>query len=158
MAAGAGRAAALDRVQVRYGPIGVSASMQDLKAFSEGEPTSSSFRAVLRMLDGYAGISNEGFRTILTQEVNLGMLGIKPNVMYGFIGKKVLERVSQLVYTPYDRGSFYALRGALSLSLADDGKMSAIEVLDNYGPQTLRVDAAGILSSVDEVKELFEQL
>lgn len=155
---GASSATALDQVQVRYGPLGVSASLDDLKAFADGEDTSSSFRAVLRMMENYGGLSSDAFRTLLTQEVNLGMLGIDSKVMYGFVGTRILERISNLIYPPYDRGNVYALRGALALSLADDGKLSALEVLENYGPQTMRIDAAGIQGSINEFKGLLNQL
>lgn len=156
--AGAGGAIALERVEVRYGPLGVSASLEDLQAFAAGEETSRSFRAVLRMMENYGGISGETFRTLLTQEVNLGMLGIDSKVMYGFVGRRVLERVANLVHPPYDRGNIYALRGALALAMADDGKISALEVLENYGPHTMRIDAAAIQGSIDEFKGLLDQL
>ncbi|MCG9886001.1 MAG: alpha/beta hydrolase [Cyanobacteria bacterium] len=156
--AGASSASALERVEVRYGPLGVSTSLEDLQAFAAGEETSSSFRAVLRMMDNYGGISGDTFRTLLTQEVNLGMLGIDSKVMYGFVGRRVLERVANLIYPPNDRGNMFALRGALALALADDGKLSALEVLEHYGPHTMRIDAAGIQGSIEEFKELLDQL
>lgn len=154
-------ASALETLQARYGPLGLSIEMEDLNAFVAGEPTSHSFNATLRNISGYGGVSEEQLRTALTTEINVGSL-VDPakavELMYGFVGERVLERIGNIIFAPYTRGNYYALRGAIVLAMMDDGKISPIEVLNNYGPQTLRIDGAAIVAAYDEIKSLLEQI
>ena len=154
-------ASALETLQARYGPLGLSMEMEDLNAFVAGEPTSNSFNATLRNISGYGGVSEEQLRTALTTEINVGSL-VDPakavELMYGFVGERVLERIGNIIFAPYTRGNYYALRGAIVLAMMDDGKISPIEVLNNYGPQTLRIDGAAIVAAYDEIKSLLEQI
>lgn len=152
---------ALETVQARYGPFGLSVEMDDLEAFVAGESTSNSFNATLRNITGYGGVSEDQLRTVLTTEINVGSV-VDPakavELMYGFVGEKVLERIANIVFAPYTRGNYYALRGAIVLAMMDDGKISPIEVLQNYGPQTMRIDGAAIVAAYDEIKSLLGQL
>jgi Alpha/beta hydrolase of unknown function (DUF1400) len=154
-------ASALETVQARYGPLGLSVEMDDLEAFVAGESTSNSFNATLRNITGYGGVSEDQLRTALTAEINVGSV-VDPTkaveLMYGFVGERVLERIANIVFAPYTRGNYYALRGAIVLAMVDDGKISPIEVLQNYGPRTLRIDGAAIAAAYDEIKSLLEQL
>lgn len=162
LALGCGLSAnALDTLQARYGPLGLSVEMDDLEAFVAGESTSDSFNATLRNITGYGGVSEDQLRTALTAEINVGSV-VEPakalELMYGFVGERVLERIANIVFAPYTRGNYYALRGAIVLAMVDDGKISPIEVLQNYGPRTLRIDGAAIAAAYDEIKSLLEQI
>lgn len=169
LAIAAPRAAAnLDTVQVRYGPIGYTATIADLEAFAAGKPTSDGFNAAIRQIEQFGGISADRLRTYLTLEVNLKALGIDTaratSLAYGFIGKRVLGRAATIIYPPYlqydgqEEGAIFALRGALVTSLVNDGKISALEVLRNYGPATMRIDVSAAMGLMQEAEGLIEQI
>lgn len=161
LAALAPMARALDLVQIRYGPIGVSASMKDIKAFAENKPVSSGFESLLGQIESYGKIPRDRLRNYLTMSVDLKALGINPadavSLSYGFVGERLLKRVSEIIYPPYDRGNVYALRGALVTALVDDGKISALEVLEDYGPEVMRIDAAGAMGVANEIRDAIGQ-
>lgn len=154
-------ARALDLVQIRYGPIGVSASMKDIKAFAENKPVSSGFDSLLGQIESYGKIPRDRLRSYLTMSLDLKALGINPadavSLSYGFVGERLLKRVSEIIYPPYDRGNVYALRGALVTALVDDGKISALEVLEDYGPEVMRIDAAGAMGVANEIRDAIGQ-
>lgn len=161
LAAGSG-ASALETVEVRYGQLGISTSMDDIEAFALGEPTSPQFRTLVRQISGLSGLEPEEMQAALTQEISLSDLGVDTsraiNLMYGFLGERLLERVSQIMSPPLNRGNYFALRGAIVTSLADDGAMSPLEVLQNYGPRTVRLDAALLQSTYQEVIDAIARL
>lgn len=154
-------AQALDRVQIRYGQLGVSASLKDIKAFAANQPTSDSFSSLLGQIESYGGIPRDRLRSYLTMSIDLKSVGINPadavSLSYGFVGERLLKRASDIIYPPYDRGNFYALRGALVTSIVDDGKVSALEVLEEYGPEVMRIDAMNAMALVNEIQGVIGQ-
>ncbi len=154
-------AQALDQVQIRYGQIGVSASLKDIKAFAANQPISDSFNSLLGQLEAYGGIPRDRLRTYLTMPIDLKVVGINPadavSLSYGFVGERLLKRASEIIYPPYDRGNFYALRGALVTAIVDDGKVSVLEVLEDYGPEVMRIDAMNAMGLVNEIQGVIGQ-
>ena len=153
---------AAENLEIRYGPLGVDIDIDDLEAFVEGEETSSSFRNLVRQIEAYGNVSPETLRTALGFELNLDALGLNRvqavNLLYGFIGKRILRLGSEILYPPLNRGNLPALRGAIALSLLDDGKISVVEVLRRYGVDYVRLDAVRLLSVTDDLQETFEGL
>lgn len=154
-------AQAADQVQIRYGPIGVSATLKDLQAFAADKPVSDSFNSLLGQIESYGKVPRDRLRGYLNTSIDLKVLGIDPadavKLSYGFVGERLLKRVSEVIYPPYDRGNFYALRGALVTALMDDGKISVLEVLEDYGPSVVRLDAAGAMGMANEIRDAIGQ-
>ena len=99
---------------------------------------------------------------MLGLEINLETLGLNRvravNLLYSFIGKRILKLGSRIIYPPLDQGNLPALRGAIALSLMDDGKISIVEVLRRYGISHVRFDAGQALEVVDELQDSFSGL
>ena len=154
---GAIAAPAAENLEIRYGPLGVDIDIDDLEAFVDGEETSASFRNLVRQIEAYGDVSPETLRTAIGFELDLETLGLNRiravDLLYSFIGKRILQQGSEV-----NRGNVYALRGAIALSLLDDGKISVLEVLQRYKPAYVRLDAARLLSITDDLRESFEGL
>ncbi len=159
---GAIAAPAAENLEIRYGPLGVDIDIDDLEAFVEGEETSPNFRNLVRQIESYGGVTPETLRTAVSFEVDLDALGLNRiravDLLYGFLGRRILRLGSDVIYPPLNRGNFYALRGAIALSLLDDGKISVLEVLKRYKPDYVRLDAARLLSVTDDLREAFQGL
>lgn len=159
---GAIAAPAAENLEIRYGPIGIDVDIDELEAFVEGEETSASFRNLVGQIESYGDVNPEVLRAAIGFEVNLDALGLNRvravDLLYGFIGKRILAMGSEVLSPPRNPGNMVALRGAIALSLLDDGKISVLEVLQRYGPQYVRLDAAKLLSVTDDLREAFEGL
>ncbi|MEM1425235.1 MAG: alpha/beta hydrolase [Cyanobacteria bacterium P01_H01_bin.130] len=153
---------AAENLEIRYGPIGVDIDIDDLEAFAEGEETSPNFRNLVRQIEAYGGVTPETLRTAVSFELDLETLGLNRiravDLLYSFLGKRILRLGSEVMYPPLNRGNVYALRGAIALSLLDDGKISVLEVLKRYKPDYVRLDAARLLSVADDLQEAFSGL
>ncbi len=156
---GANPSPAADQVEIIYGPIGIEIDVDDLEAFVEGEETSRGFRNLVRQIEAYGDVSPEVLRTVLGLEIDLDTLGVNRaravDLLYGFIGKRVLSLGSDIIYPPLDRGNLPALRGAIVLSLMDDGKISVVEVLRRYGVKYVRIDAGRALDVMEDLQGAF---
>ena len=130
-----GKAVALDNVTVKYGAIDVTLTMSDLQSFAQTGKASSQLQSVLSL----AKQTPESMREILTREVPLDsqLVGRLANT---YFGELVFKQLGEVAYTPATRDqSASALRDAL-VAASKDGKISLVEVMQNYTPPTLEVD------------------
>jgi hypothetical protein len=130
-----GKAFALDNVTVKYGAIDVTLPMSDLQSLAQTGKASSQLQSVLSL----AKQTPESMREILTREVPLDsqLVGRLANT---YFGELVFKQLGEVAYTPATRTqSASALRDAL-VAASKDGKISLVEVMQNYTPATLEVD------------------
>jgi len=130
-----GKAFALDNVTVKYGAIDVTLPMSDLQTLAQTGKASSQLQSVLSL----AKQTPESMREILTREVPLDsqLVGRLANT---YFGELVFKQLGEVAYTPATRAqSASALRDAL-VAASKDGKISLVEVMQNYTPGALEVD------------------
>ncbi|MEG4632455.1 alpha/beta hydrolase [Microcoleus sp. AR_TQ3_B6] len=130
-----GKALALDNVTVKYGAIDVTLPMNDLQSLAQTGKASSQLQSVLSL----AKQTPESMREILTREVPLDsqLVGRLANT---YFGELVFKQLGEVAYTPATRTqSASALRDAL-VAASKDGKISLVEVMQNYTPAALEVD------------------
>ena len=153
---------AAENLEIRYGALGVDMSVDDLEAFVAGEETSARFRNLVRQIETYANVSPETLKMVLGLEINVETLGLNRvravNLLYSFIGKRILKLGSRIIHPPLNPGNVPALRGAIALSLMDDGKISIVEVLRRYGVSHVQLDAGQAREVVDELQDSFSGL
>jgi hypothetical protein len=129
------KAFALDNVTVKYGAVDVTLPMSDLQSLAQTGKASSQLQSVLSL----AKQSPESMREILTREVPLDsqLVGRLANT---YFGELVFKQLGEVAYTPATRDqSASALRDAL-VAASKDGKISLVEVMQNYTPPVLEVD------------------
>ena len=130
-----GKASALDNVTVKYGAVDVTLPMSDLQSFAQTGKASSQLQSVLSL----AKQTPESVREILTREVALDSQLVM-RLANTYFGEIVFKELGEVAYTPTTRlQSAPALRDAL-VAASKDGKISLIEVIQNYGPTALEVN------------------
>ncbi|MCW6050233.1 alpha/beta hydrolase [Lyngbya sp. CCAP 1446/10] len=130
-----GKAFALDNVTVKYGAVDVTLPMSDLQSFAQTGKASPQLQSVLNL----SKQSPDSVREILTREVALDSQ-LVTRLANTYFGEIVFKELGDVAYTPTTRlQSAPALRDAL-LAASKDGKISLIEVIQNYGPAALEVN------------------
>lgn len=130
-----GKAFALENVTVKYGAVDVTLPMSDLQSFAQTGKPSPQLQSVLSL----AKQTPESVREILTREVALDSQ-LVARLTNTYFGEIVLKQLGEVAYAPATRAqSGPALRDAL-VAASRDGKISLIEVIQNYGPTALEVD------------------
>jgi Alpha/beta hydrolase of unknown function (DUF1400) len=132
---GSGKAFALENVTVKYGAVDVTLPMSDLQSFAQTGKPSPQLQSVLSL----AKQTPESVREILTREVALDSQ-LVTRLANTYFGEIVLKQLGEVAYAPATRAqSAPALRDAL-VAASRDGKISLMEVIQNYGPTALEVD------------------
>jgi hypothetical protein len=130
-----GKAFALENVTVKYGAVDVTLPMSDLQSFAQTGKPSPQLQSVLSL----AKQTPESVREILTREVALDSQ-LVARLANTYFGEIVFKQLGEVAYTPATRAeSAPALRDAL-VAASKDGKISLIEVMQNYRPPALEVD------------------
>ena len=62
--------------------------------------------------------------------------------------------MGEIVHTPSDRANREALRGALILSALGDNQIQLIEVLENYGPPEVHLEAERLMELLKLVEKV----
>ncbi|MGL5063025.1 MAG: alpha/beta hydrolase [Microcoleus sp.] len=131
----AGKASALEKVTVKYGAVDVTLPMSDLQSFAQTGKPSPQLQSVLSL----AKQTPESVREILTREVALDSQLVS-RLANTYFGEIVLKQLGEVAYAPATRAqSAPALRDAL-VAASSDGKISLMEVIQNYRPTALEVD------------------
>jgi len=129
------KAFALDNVTIKYGAIDVTLPMSDLQSFAQTGKASPQLQSVLNL----AKQTPESVRETLTKEVALDSQ-LVARLANTYFGEIVFKQLGEVAYTPATRAqSASALRDAL-VAASKDGKISLIEVIQNYGPAALEVN------------------
>ncbi len=131
------------------GPINRSISVSDIEALSSGQAAKGDLRTVLR----FAGQSSEQAGVLLGMEIPFSVIQAD-QLLNSSLGESVLNKLGQII-APRSSGQAgaQALRAAIILSLADDGKISAVEMLRRY-PTEMRVNVGALLKASKEFQDL----
>lgn len=124
-------------VTATLGPVLVSISTDELATFVETGELPPSWPLYMKV----AGLDKEDFRKILTSEFELELLSLD-QFLNQLPGEYALFQLGRIIHTPSRQGNIQALRGAILLSAADDGKGSLLEILQKYPARALFVDIA----------------
>lgn len=122
---------------IRFGPLGRSISMQDLTYFAETGVLPRGWGSLFRI----AGVDPTTVQTALNQTVSVN-LRFLDRTLNSLLGEYLLYQVGQVVHTPSDTANIQALRSASILSVADDGQLSLLELLQRYPTQDVYLDGA----------------
>jgi Alpha/beta hydrolase of unknown function (DUF1400) len=148
-----GKAFALEKVTVKYGAVDVTLPMSDLQSFAETGKPSPQLQSVLSL----AKQTPESVREILTKEVALDSQ-LVARLVNTYFGEIVFKQLSDVAYTPATRTqSVPALRDAL-VAASKDGKISLMEVMQNYSPPALEVDGNQAMAIYQRVMKDMQDL
>lgn len=130
--------AALDgkNLVIRYVPFSRSISIQELTDFAETGRISRGWRSILSL----AGADADVIRAALNQEVAIS-LQMLDRTLNNILGEYLLYQVGQIVHTQSNSVNIQALRSAVVLSAAEDGRLSLLEILQHYPTRQVYVNA-----------------
>jgi hypothetical protein len=121
----------------RFGAFGRSMSMQDLTYFAETGELPSGWRFFFNV----AGVDPETVRSALNQEVSVS-LRFLDQTLNNLLGEYLLYQVGQVVQTRSNTANIQALRSASVLSVADDNRLSLLEILQRYPTPQVTINGA----------------
>jgi hypothetical protein len=128
-------AIAAEKVVLKYGIFRGSVPVSELKDFAETGKASPALQFYLKATRR----DPQEVRQALTQEVKVNPL-LLSRVLNSQAGEGLLDQVSQVVHTPSGQSDHQALRSALILSAAEDGKITLIEAMQNYPTSEVQVE------------------
>ncbi|HEY9752004.1 MAG TPA: alpha/beta hydrolase, partial [Coleofasciculaceae cyanobacterium] len=103
-----------------------------------------------------ANIRPEGVKRVLTQSMDVNLLTLD-RILNSFLGEIVLDKLGEAIYTPTKAENRKALRSALILSTSNDGRVSLLEVLQNYPTPEVHLDAKRILVAYQQVDGIYRR-
>lgn len=146
-------ARAADQVVLKYSVLRESVSVADLTAFAERNEISTALQAQLTT----SRQDPEEVRRVLTREVKADPL-LLDRVLNGFAGETILDQLGQVIHTPSGGADRQALRSALVLSATPDGKVTLLEVIQNYPTQEVHVEGDRLVQAYARLEGFSQQL
>jgi hypothetical protein len=142
-------AQAAEQITLIIGPLNRSIAVSEIEALTTGKAATGDLRTVLR----FAGQTSEQAGALLKMELPFSVVQAD-QILNSSLGESLLNKLGQIV-APRSSGQAgaQALRAALILSLADDGKATALEVLRRY-PTDMRVNVGALQAASKEFKDL----
>lgn len=144
---------AADRLVFRFGPLGRSIPIEDLRTLADtGRVTPQ-----LRWYINIANVEPADFQQALTQEANVNQRLID-RVTYSLPGEFALSQIGNTIHTRSRQANIQALRAALLLSTREDNQLSLIEFLEEYPTPEVHVDGRSLLTFVQDVNRVRGQV
>lgn len=143
------QAQAASKITMIIGPLNRSITLAELETLANKNESAGDLKTVL----GIAKQSNEQAGKFLQQEFPFGLIQAD-RLLNSQAGVALLDRISKIIAprTSNKMGT-QALRSAIILSLADDGKMTPLELVRKY-PTEVRVNIDELLKASKEFKDI----
>lgn len=142
---------AAEQVVMRYGVLQRSASVEDLTRFVETGETTRQLRAYFRM----SGQDPEQFRELLSREVEIDVVMLD-RMLNNAVGDVVLDQMGDFIHTPSGETNREAMRSALILSASNGGRVSLLEVLQNYPTREIHVNGDRAVNAYRQIHAMQE--
>jgi len=135
-----------ERIVFKYSIFRRSLSVAELTTFAETGEMTPALKRNLQTL----GQNPEELRTLLNAPITVDILFLD-KLLNSIIGRKILDRVGEIVHPPSQTSNPQALRAALILSVSDDGQMTLLETLQNYPTQDIEVEGERLMEAYDQL-------
>jgi hypothetical protein len=146
-------AEAAQSVVLKYSILQESVSVPELSNFAKTGELSDSLRAYLRL----AKRDPDELRRVLRQEFSVNPIFLY-QLLNSRLGEVMLDQVSEVVHTPTNRANRESLRGALVSSTLGDGKITLIELLENYPTPEVHVEGDRLVEIAGKIKGVLGRL
>lgn len=147
------KAEATEKIVVDYWPLQASIGVDDLAAFAETGATTKTLRQALR----YSNVNSDTVRGLMTLELGADVAKLS-DALHSSTGRKIIGEVSNIITTPSTYESDKAFRSAFILAAADDGKISVLEILENYPTRQMFIRVSEIQQLVEKVNAIIEEV
>jgi hypothetical protein len=143
------RAIAAEQVILKYHFYEATVDVDDLVQLAETGEVSRSLRAHFNL----AGQDPERARALLTREISFNPRTLD-RVLYSPIGNLVLDEIGESIHTPSQSADRQAIRAAINLSIQDDGRLTLLEIIQNYPTQEVHVDGNNLRRTYNQLQSL----
>ena len=147
------QAIAAEQVVLKYKILREKISVKELTRLTETGNPSPAIAAYLKL----AGREPQDIRQPLTRVVKVNPL-LLDRALNSWVGNAVLDQVSQAIHTPSNQANRQALRAAITLSASQDGKLTLMEVLQNYPTQEVEVEGDRLVAASRQLNRLSDRL
>ena len=136
----AANAKAAERIQLRYGLVGITLTRQELETFAETGNPSGGLETILSRLD--ADLQTQ-LQAVLTANYDLDPV-LANRFSYTRSGEQLLTEVGELIQTDSGLNGFKGLRAALTLAAADPEGITILKFIEAF-PSDIQIDIAQAL-------------
>lgn len=142
-------AIAAEKIVLKYGPLAQSIKVSDLENFVKTGQTTPTLATMLRI----SKQSGDMVRGLMSLELGVNVLTLD-RVLNSKPGENALFELGKTMRTRSRFESDKALRAALILSSADNGKLSLLEILQKYPTSEINLEVGNIGATVEKLKGL----
>ncbi len=144
-----GTARSAENITLIIGPLNRSISVSDIEGLTSGKQAKGDLRTVLRIADQDSKQAGQ----LLGMTIPFNVVQADQFLNSG-LGESILNKLGQIIAPrSSDEAGAQALRAAIILSLADDGQISAIEMLRRY-PTNMRINVGALLKASEEFQDI----
>ncbi|GAB4345199.1 MAG: hypothetical protein Fur0042_09660 [Cyanophyceae cyanobacterium] len=145
----AGSAEAAERLVLRYGPFSGAIATADLTALAERGELTPALEAYLIL----GKQSPERVREILNQGVEIDGDWLDAQLKSPW-GRTLLDQVGEGIQSPDGQGDREALQAALTAAARNDGRITVLDVLQQYPGREVHIRVDRLLRIYEQVQEL----
>ncbi len=142
-------AIAAEKIVLKYGPLAQSIKVSDLENFVKTGQTTPTLATMLRI----SKQSGDTVRGLMSLELGVSVLTLD-RILNSKLGENALFELGKTMRTRSRFESDKALRAALVLSSADNGKLSLLEILQKYPTSEINLEVGNIGATVEKLKGL----
>ena len=145
--------AAAEQVILKYSIFRESISVAELTTLAQTGQASSKIEAYLALVNR----SPQELQRVWAFEANVDPVMLS-QLLNSFPGEFILTQIGTTIHTPSQRADKEALRGALVTSAMPDGKLSLIEVLENYPTQEVHIEGDNLVELYSQLKGMMDSI
>ncbi|NJL83780.1 MAG: alpha/beta hydrolase [Chloroflexaceae bacterium] len=142
-----------DRIIVSYGPLEFSIPIADLELYARTGTITPTLANYTRFLGPQ---QLDQLRQALVASADLSPVAVA-QFLYSSQGETILERVGQVIQTEARLSGFYALRASLILAAAEPEGLTALNVLQNFPIDSIRLNSSAGLEIVQDVTNVIQE-
>lgn len=146
-------AIAAEKIVLKYGIFSVPLAVTELTNLAEKGEVSLRLNLFLNQ----AHQDSQTIRNVLTKQVPANPVMLD-KALSNPIGEFLLDQIGLAIHTPSNQANQEALRSAIVSSANQDGKVSLIEIIQNYPTQEVDVEGKRLAHTYDQLNDLAERL
>ncbi|MBH8573145.1 alpha/beta hydrolase [Nostocaceae cyanobacterium CENA369] len=144
---------AAERVLIKYSVLRESISLQELSTFAQTGKLSNKLLITITL----ARQDPDIIRQYLTTPVKINPVVLE-KVLNSEIGVATLDRLSQVVHPPSQRGDRQALRSAFVASASQDRQITLLEIIQNYPTAEVEIEGDRLEDAYRQLRRLQDSL
>ena len=144
---------AAEKVVLKYSILRESIPVSDLETLAETGRTDPALESYIKR----AGKKPEDIQRALTSTVKVDPITLDRS-LNSLPGNLILDEVGKAIHTPAEAADRQAIRAALVKSAEEDGRISLLEVIQNYPTSEVIVEGDRLVSAYRQLSKIADPL